>query len=150
MRPDHTSTATLQFAQTALAAQPFSRLVGTRVTEFGDGAATLELDVRDDLRQQHGFVHGGVVAYLVDNAITFAAGTALGPNVVTGGFTVDYLRPATGALLRARAEVVRTGRSQAVMRCDVNTVAEDGSTLVCAVGQGRVSVRPGDPGASAE
>ncbi len=67
---------TPEIARQALASQPFSVLVGARVAEFGDGGATLELDIRDDLRQQNGYLHGGVLAYAADNAITFAAGTA--------------------------------------------------------------------------
>lgn len=56
-------------ARLVLDAQPFSRLLGTRITAFGDGVTTLELDLDDDLRQQDGVVHGGVLAYLGDNAI---------------------------------------------------------------------------------
>ena len=40
----------LAAARKVLAAQPFSNLVGARLVSFGDGEATLELDVRDDLR----------------------------------------------------------------------------------------------------
>ena len=94
----------LDTARQALESQPFSRLVGARLTAFGDGAATLELDVREELRQQHGFLHGGVLSYAADNALTFAGGAALGPHVLTGGFSVQYLRPALGRTLRARAE----------------------------------------------
>src|SRR5690606_40534958 len=90
-------------ARKILAAQPFSVLLGTRLTAFGGGEAVLELDVRDELRQQNGFVHGGVLGYLADNTLTFAAGTAAGADLVTAGFSIDYLRPAGGVLLRARA-----------------------------------------------
>lgn len=134
-------TPTIAHAQEALAQQPFSGLVGARLTDFGDGRAVLELDVRDDHRQQHGLVHGGVLAYLVDNTLTFAAGSALGRDLVTSGFTIDYLRPATGPLLRTTATVTRAGRTQAVVRCDVEEVRPDGDTALVAIGQGRVSRR---------
>ncbi|MFJ6573246.1 PaaI family thioesterase [Streptomyces sp. NPDC091292] len=126
-------------ARKTLESQPFSRLVQARVTAFGDGGATLEIDIREELHQQNGFLHGGVLAYAADNALTFAGGTALGPAVLTGGFTIQYLRPATGRTLVARAEVVHAGRRQAVVRCDLSTVdADDGSERVCAVAQGTV------------
>src|SRR5215217_3389974 len=96
---------TLELAEKVLASQPFSVLLGTRLVVFGEGEAVLELDARDDLRQQNGYLHGGVLAYAADNAITFAGGSALGPAVLTGGFTVSYLRPAGGAVLRAEARV---------------------------------------------
>src|SRR5690606_27211083 len=86
-------------ASRVLDAQPFAELVGTRLLAFGDGAATLEVPIRPQLHQQFGYVHGGVLAYLADNALTFAAGTVLGANVLTGGFSVTYLRPASGQRL---------------------------------------------------
>jgi uncharacterized protein (TIGR00369 family) len=124
-------------AQKLLATQPFSVLLGARVTAFGDWGATLELDIRPDLLQQNGFLHGGVLGYAADNALTFAGGTALGPEVLTGGFTISYLRPARGTLLRAEAKVVHAGRRQATCTCELRTVADDAETL-CAVAQGTV------------
>ncbi|WP_285564556.1 PaaI family thioesterase [Streptomyces sp. RTGN2] len=128
----------LGMAQKVLDSQPFSSLVGARITAFGDGAATLEIDSRAELHQQNGFLHGGVLAYAADNALTFAAGTTLGPAVLTGGFSIQYLRSATGTALVARAEVVHSGRRQAVARCDLFAVGEDGAETLCAVAQGTV------------
>ncbi|WP_020665101.1 PaaI family thioesterase [Amycolatopsis benzoatilytica] len=129
------------FASAALAAQPFSVLLGARVAEFGDRRAVLELAVRDDLRQQNGYLHGGVLAYAADNALTFAAGTVLGPQILTSGFAIDYLVPADGVLLRAEATVVQAGRSRAACRCDLYTVDRDGVATLCAAAQGSAVVR---------
>jgi uncharacterized protein (TIGR00369 family) len=129
---------TFELAEKVLAAQPFSVLLGARLTSFGAGEATLELDIRDDLRQQNGYLHGGVLGYAADNAITFAAGTALGPEVLTGGFTISYLRPAEGTLLRAEARVVHAGSRQATCTCELSTVDETGATTLCAIAQGTV------------
>ncbi|GAB3453386.1 PaaI family thioesterase [Actinophytocola sediminis] len=128
----------LEFARRGLAAQPFSVLLGASLTEFGDGKATIELDIRDDLRQQNGYVHGGVLSYLADNTLTFAAGTVLGPAVLTGGYSIDYLRPATGDMLRAVAVVVQASRSRATCRCEVYGVDADGTETLCAAAQGTV------------
>ncbi|MEU5218227.1 PaaI family thioesterase [Streptomyces sp. NPDC020807] len=125
-------------ARKVLDAQPFSRLVGARLTEFGAGRAVLEVEPRDELRQQNGFLHGGVLSYAADNVITFAAGTELGPAVLTAGFSIQYVRPAASGVLRARAEVVHAGRRQAVVRCDLSTVDEEGAETLCAVAQGTV------------
>ncbi len=129
---------TQELAEKVLASQPFSVLLGARVTAFGDGGATLEIDIRDDLRQQNGYLHGGVLGYAADNAITFAGGTALGPVVLTGGFTINYLRPAAGAVLRAEAKVVHAGGRQATCTCELSVVGEDGETTLCAIAQGTV------------
>jgi len=133
-----TTTDALSTAREILRAQPFSRLVGADVSAFGDGGATLELPIREDLLQQNGFVHGGVLSYAADNAITFAAGAALGPAVLTAGYSIDYVRPAVGVTLRARAEVLHAGRRQAVVRCELLTVDEEGAETLCALAQGTV------------
>ncbi|MGW7428601.1 PaaI family thioesterase [Streptomyces sp. NPDC054861] len=133
----------LAHARRVLDAQPFSRLLGARLTAFGEGSAALELDLREELRQQNGFAHGGVLSYAADNALTFAAGTALGGAVLTAGFSIQYVRPALGVTLIARAEVVHAGKRQAVVRCDLLTVSEDGSETLCAVAQGSVLAADG-------
>src|SRR5437899_56088 len=97
-----------EFARQGLARQPFSQLLGARLMAFGDGRAVLELDIRDELKQQNGYLHGGVLAYAADNTLTFAAGTVLGPSLLTAGFSIDYVRPGTGAVLRAEANVVQS------------------------------------------
>ncbi|MFF3542122.1 PaaI family thioesterase [Streptomyces platensis] len=140
----------LAAAQQGLAAQPFSRLVRARITEFGEGTATLEIDIREELLQQHGFVHGGVLSYAADNTLTFAAATALGPAIVTGGFSIQYVRPALGRTLRARAQVVQAGRRQAVCRCELTMLDGEGAETVCAVAQGTAMTLNGPAGGGAE
>ncbi|MBB5982145.1 PaaI family thioesterase [Kribbella solani] len=131
----------LEMARKLLAAQPFSVLLGARVTAFGDGGATLELDVREELRQQNGFLHGGVLSYAADNALTFAGGSALGPEVLTGGFTISYLRPGKGQLLRAVAKVAYAGSRQATCTCELTTLDEAGDSTLCAIAQGTIIAR---------
>ncbi|WP_434975485.1 PaaI family thioesterase [Streptomyces mesophilus] len=137
-KPDSMPEFDLAVAEQVLDAQPFSRLLKTRITAFGDGAAVLELDIREELEQQNGFLHGGVLAYAADNSLTFAAGSALGPSVLTAGFSIQYMRPARGRCLLARAAVVHAGRRQAVARCDLVCVDDDGKETLVAVAQGTV------------
>lgn len=129
---------TLDVARQVLAAQPFSVLLGARLTAFGNSAATLEIDVRPELLQQNGYLHGGVLAYAADNAITFAAGTALGPAVLTGGVTITYLAPGAGITLRAEAEVEHANNRQAACVCRLSMLSADGTVTLCALAQGTV------------
>lgn len=126
---------TIEEGRAVLAAQPFSRLLGTELTEVDADAraVTLQLDVRDELRQQHGFLHGGVIAYLADNALTFAGGLALGPSVLTGGVNLEYLQPVSNGPVTARASVVEAAGRTAI--CAVRIESGD---VVCAVAQGRI------------
>ncbi|MFC9519041.1 PaaI family thioesterase [Nocardiaceae bacterium NPDC056970] len=128
----------LDDARAHLASQPFSVLLGARLVSFGEDGAVLEIDARPDLLQQNGFLHGGVLAYAADNTLTYAAGTVLGPGVLTGGMTIEYVRPAQGHTLRATARVVHTGRRRAVCTCRLEMIADGASARLCAVAQGTV------------
>jgi len=128
----------LQFGKQALASQPFSALVGAELTGFSPGWVELTILITPQLKQQHGFVHGGVISYAADNALTFAGGSVLGPAVVTSEYKINYLRPAMGAVLIARATVIHSSKTQAVCRCDVFVVG-DGKENLCAVSQGTIA-----------
>lgn len=131
--------ALLAIGRDVLAAQPFSRLLGAELVALTAGRCELALMLRDDLKQQHGFAHGGVVSYLADNALTYAGGSVLGGGgVVTAEFKINYLRPALGERLHARAEVAHSGRSQAVCRCEVYAM-QGGQEKLCAVAQGTIA-----------
>ena len=130
--------AFLAMGQEVLQSQAFSQLLGAELTALSRGACTLELPVRPELLQQNGFVHGGAVSYLADNALTYAGGTAMAVPVVTSEFKINYVRPAVGARLLARATAVAVSKSQAVCRCDVFAVTDDGAEKLCAMAQGTI------------
>ena len=132
------NTDLLTRGRQALHDQAFSQLLGTELQRFEPGHAELRLPLRPDHLQQHGFVHGGVISYLADNALTFAGGSVLGDSV-TSEYKINYLRPATGAgHLVAEARVLSSGKTQAVCRCDVLQVAADGARQLCAAAQGTI------------
>lgn len=123
-------------ARRILEAQPFSRLLGAELVAATPGRVVMRLPLTDALRQQHGFAHGGVVSFLADNAVTFAGGLALGGDALTSEFKINYLRPARGPSLEARAEARSAGRRQAVCTCEILSVAEE--ETLCALAQGTV------------
>ena len=139
--------AFLNLGREVLAQQAFSVLVGAELVALRPGHCELAVDVRDELKQQHGFAHGGVVSYLADNALTYAGGTAMQVPVVTSEFKINYVRPATGQRLVARADAVHVSKSQAVCRCDVFALI-DGTEKLVAVAQGTIA-RLGDGSAPA-
>jgi uncharacterized protein (TIGR00369 family) len=131
-------TDLLAFGKAALASQPFSVLVGAEITLMSPESVELVLPITDKVKQQHGFVHGGVLSYMADNALTFAAGAVLGSGVVTSEMKINYLRPAVGSRLIARANVVHAGKRQAVCRCEI-LVEQEGTEALCAVAQGTIA-----------
>lgn len=128
-----------------LAKQSFSVLVGTELSALDADGVVLELPLRVDLRQQHGFAHGGIVSYLADNALTYAGAMAMGPvlgaAVVTLEMKINYLRPGVGERLIAKASVVSATRNFAVARCEVYA-RRDGQDVLCAAAQGTVAPIP--------
>ncbi len=127
----------LEVGRAVLALQPFSVHLGAELMAFEPGNAELSITVQPHFEQQNGFVHGGIVSYLVDNALTFAGGSVLGPNVLTQEFKVTYVRPAKGERLVARATVVQSSKRQAVCRCDVFAVTGEDEAL-CATSLGTI------------
>ena len=90
----------------------FAKMIGMRLTEMSAGEATIEIEMRDELRQPHGLLHGGVTATLIDTAMAFAVITVLDKDEVasTVDLTVHYLRPHTEGAFSATAKIVRIGK----------------------------------------
>jgi len=107
--------------QKAVDTVPYAHLLGIELDDISEGVATLGLDVRKELNQNHGVVHGGAIASLIDTAMAFAIITLLAPRekVTTVDLSVSYLRPLTKGRITARARVVRSGRRLFVVTADV-------------------------------
>ena len=136
---NETPSPEFQLAQEVFAGQPFTALVEAHLLRFEPGVAAIEVPHRPQLLQQHGFLHGGVVAYAIDNAITFAAGTVLGTSILTAGISVVYLRPASSGIVATATVIGRTKR-QAVVNCEVHCTDAAGTDILVATGQGTATI----------
>src|SRR5258707_15804937 len=103
------------------ASVPYAKFLGVELGEMKPGEATLHLEVRAELKQNQGVVHGGAVASLIDTASAFAVVTQLEPNerVTTTDLTIHYLRPIRSGRLTATARIVRGGRRLFVLAVQV-------------------------------
>ena len=112
-------------------------LIGAKLTAVEPGRVTIELPVRDDLGQQHGFVHGGVVGMIADSAGGYSAFTLMpaDASVLTVEYKLNMLAPAQGERLVARGEVLKPGRTLSIVRADVYALASDKETLIAAMQQ---------------
>jgi len=128
---------TRKFAQEIFIGQPFSRFIGAELGNATQDGVELFLRIEEHHKQQHGFVHGGVLSYLADNAVTFAGGLALGGNALTAEFKINYIRPGVGTIIAAKAHVRSVGKRMAVCQCELYAI--DGETRkLCALAQGTV------------
>lgn len=112
-------------------------LIGARLTRVVVGVCEIELGVRDELTQQHGFVHGGIVGMIADSAGGYAGYTLMpaDASVLTVEYKINMLAPARGEQLVARGEVVRPGRTLSVVRADVHAISKGQPTLVATMQQ---------------
>src|SRR5215218_9472133 len=118
-----------------LESQGFTKLVGAEVVSVEPRVVVMVVDRRPELLQQNGLFHGGVVAYLIDNATTAAAATMIDRGqrtVITAEYKINLVAPSTGDRLTCRAEVVKPGRMLTVVEAKV-TCRIDGTEKLVAV-----------------
>jgi uncharacterized protein (TIGR00369 family) len=116
-------------AEKAFASVPYARFLGLQLGEFRDGEVSIQLEVREELKQNQGVVHGGAIASLIDTASAFAVLTRIETTerVTTTDLTIHYLRPVISGRITATARIVRGGRRLFVLSVDVTN---DGNELV--------------------
>ena len=102
--------------------QAFMSTLGARLARVDPGAVDIELPFDERLTQQHGFIHAGAVASVVDSACGYAALTLMDDDaaVLTVEYKINLLAPAEGDLVVAEGRVVRAGRNLTVCRGDVH------------------------------
>ena len=108
--------------------------LGMRLLRVAPGEVEIGLDFREDLTQQHGYLHAGVVAAAVDTACGYAALTLTeaGSEVLSVEFKLNLLSPAAGERFVARARVVRAGRNITVCAGDVYALKGGGEEKLVA------------------
>ena len=107
-------------------------LLGAQLVEAAHGRAVIEVPYREDLTQQHGYFHGGVVTAIADTACGYAAYTTMpeDSSVLTVEFKINFMNPAAGDRLRAEANVHKAGRTLVVVGATV-TVMEGDKSVSC-------------------
>jgi uncharacterized protein (TIGR00369 family) len=103
-------------------------LIGASLTVVEPGYVEIELPYRDDLTQQKGFVHGGILGMIADTACGYSAFSLMpaGCSIVTVEYKMNILSPARSALV-ARGQVIKPGRTLTVARGEV--YADDGKHI---------------------
>ena len=124
--------------------QRLMQTIGAVLENVDAGRVAIRLPFRDDLTQQHGFLHAGVIASVADSACGYAALSLMPADagVLSIEFKVNMLAPAKGDAIIARGEVIRPGRNIMVCRADVHVLA-DGIEKLCAAMQGTMMVVTG-------
>lgn len=124
--------------------QKAMRLIGARLTAIAPGHCVIELPYRDDLTQQHGYIHAGIVSAIADSAGGYAGFTLFPADapVLTVEYKLNLIAPAAGERLVAEARVVKPGRTLVITRGEVYAVRA-GARSLCAIMQQTLLVMAG-------
>lgn len=126
-----------QLVEMVTARPGYMSAIGTRVLEAEPGRVHLAIDRRPDLVQFNGFFHGGAVTALADHAAGGAVTTSLpaGRIAVTIDLHMNFLSPADGESIVAKAKAVQVGSTVSVAHVDVFTISGDKEKLcsICTV-----------------
>lgn len=98
--------------------QGFMRTLGAVLESVEAGTVTITCGFDQRLTQQQGYLHGGMLATLVDVACGYAALSVMPPDleVLTVQFQMNFLKPAKTDRVIAVGQVVQSGRTLTV--CD--------------------------------
>ena len=122
------------------------RLIGAELTRIEPGAVDITLRHRDDLTQQHGFLHAGILSTVADSAGGYA-GFTLFPadaSVLTVEYKVNLLAPGDGDAFVAEGRVVKPGRTLCIVQGEVYALRGERRSL-CALMQQTLMVMHGKP-----
>jgi uncharacterized protein (TIGR00369 family) len=124
--------------------------VGARLSAVAPGYCAIELVPTPAVSQQHGYVHAGVIAMIVDSAGGYA-GYSLFPataSVLSVEFKLNLLAPAQGERIVAEGFVVKSGRTLTIARGEVHAESAGRRTLVALMQQTLIAMH-GKPDAPA-
>jgi acyl-CoA thioesterase len=120
-------------AAAALGENLFAKWIGMKLVDMAPDVAVIQIDMRDDLRQPHGLLHGGVTATLIDTAMAFAVITCLdkGEKASTADLNVHYLRPHLEGIVTCTARVIKAGKRLFTVSAEV--INEQGKLIATAL-----------------
>ena len=130
----------------SFARQGAMTLIGASLIDVKAGYCSIAVVPRPAIQQQHGYVHAGILATLVDSAGGYA-GFTLFPqdsSVLTIEYKLNLLAPAIGERLIAEGFVVKPGRTLCITRGEVHAEASGRRSLV-AIMQQTLMVMNGKP-----
>jgi len=118
--------------------QTFMATLGATLARVEPGEVTIDLPVREALSQQHGSVHAGAIASVLDSAAGYAALSLMPPGaaVLSVEFKLNLLEPAVGQRIEARARVVRSGRTLSACTAEAWAIDAKGNERLVALLQG--------------
>ncbi len=113
--------------------QAFMDFINAKLIEVRPGYCEIHLPFKDDLCQQHGYFHAGIIGTISDNCGGYAAFSLMPANasVLTVEYKMNLVAPGDGDLLIGRANVLKPGRTLTICNTKV-FVRKNGAEKLCA------------------
>ena len=95
--------------------------IGAKLDSVEVGKVIISLELKADMKQQHGFGHAGVTFSIGDSAAGYAALTTMKQNqeVLTSEMKIHLLAPADGKILKAVGTVLKSGKRLIVVQSNI-------------------------------
>jgi len=122
--------------QQSFATQKFMEHIGAQLVEVSPGFCEIHVPFNENLTQQNGFFHAGVIGTVADNVAGYASLSLMKKHssVLSVEFKLNLMRPANGELLIGKGHVLKYGRTLTVCRADI-FIVKDGVRKLCAAAQ---------------
>jgi uncharacterized protein (TIGR00369 family) len=135
--------------RSSFALQSVMGLIGAELDNVMPGEVAIRIRFREDLTQQHGFLHAGIVTTIVDSACGYAAFSLMpaGSSVLTIEFKVNLLAPAKGDIFLAKGTVIKPGKTITVCSGEVHALSAGSQKLIATMTSTIMALqnRPGVP-----
>jgi len=116
--------------------QRFMTHINASIHKIEPGRCEIHLPYDQELTQQYGYFHAGIVSTIADNAAGYAAYSLMGEfsAVLTTEFKINLIAPAQGELMIGRGHVLKYGKTLTICRAEVFMLS-DGDEKLCAASQ---------------
>ena len=116
--------------------QGFMRFINAELIKTEPGYCEIKIPYSENLTQQHGFFHAGVVTTIADNSAGYAAFSLMKDtsSVLSVEFKINFMAPAKGDCLMAKGQVVKNGKTLTICNAEVYAI-NNGEEKLCAMMQ---------------
>ena len=122
--------------------QEAMKTIGANLVKVLPGEVHIEFSFIESLTQQHGYIHGGIIASVVDTACGYAACTLMSVDseVLTIEYKVNFMSPAKGDRFKGIGRVLKSGRNITVCSGDVIAIDKGKEKIIATMLATMISV----------
>lgn len=120
----------------SFASQKFMGFIGANLIDIEPGFCEIHIPYSEDLTQQHGYFHAGIIGTLADNAAGYAAFSLMEEKaeILTVEFKLNLMSPGKGELLIGKSNVLKHGKTLTICRSEIY-IQNSNETKLCAAAQ---------------